>query len=516
MGTETEYGITVTGGPGFDAGVVSSLVVQGCAGQRGRLGVRWGSDGTYRPGEGVGDPGFTEDGIHEPPPDVFVSDVPLRNGARFYVDHAHPEYATPECAGPYDAMLWDKAGERIVEAAAEVAAQALRERGAAEPGGQREQLRVLATKNNTDGKGASYGTHENYLVDRAVPFDELARQLIPFLVSRQVMVGAGRVGGEHGGAVYQLSQRSEFFEAEVGAETRRKRPIINTRDEPHADPARFRRFHVIVGDANMSEVCTYLKLGSCALVLMMAEDGFLPDPPSLAQPVAALHQISRDLSCSCPLPLAGGGMATAVQLQWHYLAHAERYLRGRGEPAWGPGVVSTWERVLAALERDPMSLAGAVDWVTKHALLARYVERNGLAWNDDRVKLLDVLYHDVSRTQGGYHRLAARGGVQTMLAEEDVREAMERPPPGTRARFRDSCLARYVDDIAQVDWSVLTFGSPTGGTGSAGSAGTTYRVQLPTPGPIAGPGVEILERSATAEDFVAALRAADLPDVQVR
>ena len=478
LGVETEYGLVVTGGPAFDHAAVSSLVVGGWARYEGTAGVRWG--GTDVVASPVADPGFTEDGLHEPPPETPAGDAadhPLRNGARFYVDHAHPEYATPECANPRDAVLWDKAGERIVEAAADLATRVLHERGAP------DSVRVLATKNNTDGKGASYGTHENYLVDRATAWDDLVRQLIPFLVTRQVAVGAGRAGSERDAAAYQLSQRSEFFESQIGAETMRSRPIINTRDEPHADPARFRRFHVIIGDANMSEVCTYLKLGSCALVLMMVEDGFLPEPPDLARPVPALHQVAADLTCARPVELADGRTATPVELQWHYLGHARAYLDQRGAPAWGYDVVATWERVLTALERDPSSLAGTVDWVTKHALLARYADRHGLSWADDRITLVDVLYHDVSRTTGGYNRLAARGRVRTLVSADDVRDAMSCPPRDTRAWFRGHCLAAYPGNLAQVDWGVVTFG---------GAGGRAHRVTLPTPGPVTAAAADLL------------------------
>jgi Pup amidohydrolase len=451
MGTETEFGISVIGRPEFNPVLASSLVVNAYASD-GRPRARW----DYEEENPLRDArGFTQPGAHEPPPedDIGLANSILTNGARFYVDHAHPEYSSPEVSNPYDAVVWDKAGERILEIAAARAADLLPGTDHAQPG------RILITKNNTDGKGAAYGMHENYVVDRATPFGELVRQITPFFISRQILVGAGRVGNEFDIAdvPFQMSQRADFFEVEVGLETTLKRPIVNTRDEPHADPDRFRRLHVIIGDANMSEVCTYLKLGSTALVLSMLEDGFLPAPPAVARPVAALHAVSHDLTCSRTLAMADGSTATPVELQWHYLDLAAKYCEdGRG-PDWGPDVLATWERLLTAVEADPMSLDGVVDWVTKYRLLSRYVERDGLDWDDDKLKLIDVQYHDVRQDKGLYNRLVATGRFERLVAEDEVQRAIRNPPEDTRAYFRGRCLEKYRDSVTAAGWDSLIF-----------------------------------------------------------
>ena len=447
LGTETEYGISVIGRPDFNPVLASSLVVNAYA--DGRTRARW----DYEEENPLRDArGFTQPGAHEPPPedDIGLANSILPNGARFYVDHAHPEYSSPECSNPRDAVIWDKAGERILDMAAAKAAHML-------PGGAG---RILITKNNTDGKGAAYGMHENYMLDRSVPFGEVVRQLTPFFVTRQVMVGAGRIGNEFDleGVDYQISQRADFFEVEVGLETTLKRPIVNTRDEPHADPDRFRRLHVIIGDANMSEPCTYVKLGSTALVLSMIEDGFLPDPPALAEPVKSLHAVSHDLTCSRPVTLKDGRSATPIEVQWHYLEHAKKYCEHvEGAPVWGADVLALWERLITALEDDPMSLDGVVDWVTKYRILERYRARDGLDWSADKLKVVDVQYHDVRLDKGLYNRLAAGGRVERLVDETEIRHAVPNPPDDTRAYFRGRCLEKYHDQVAAAGWDSIIF-----------------------------------------------------------
>src|SRR6202011_4758741 len=276
--------------------------------------------------------------------DLGLANVILTNGGRLYVDHAHPEYSTPECTNPLSVVIWDKAGERVM---AEAAAKA-----ATVPGSAPIQL----YKNNTDNKGASYGSHENYLMRRGTPFADIVKFLVPFFVSRQVVCGAGRVGiGADGrGSGFQISQRADFFEVEVGLETTLKRPIINTRDEPHADPEKYRRLHVIIGDANMSEVATFLKTGTTALVLKMIEDDFISADLSLAEPVAALKAISADPTCRVTVALSDGRTVRAVDLQWEFLDWARKYLAERDIDPVTAEVMSRWEQVLAAIETDPM------------------------------------------------------------------------------------------------------------------------------------------------------------------
>ncbi|HWC31520.1 MAG TPA: proteasome accessory factor PafA2 family protein, partial [Actinomycetota bacterium] len=295
MGIETEYGISGPGNADFNPVLSSSLLINTFAGTLRR--IRW----DYEQESPLRDArGFEPVQEREPSEeDLGLANVILPNGARYYVDHAHPEYSTPECATPRDLVVHDKAGERILETSLQLVAELL-------PPGER----VLVYKNNTDGKGNSYGCHENYLVDRQAPFGRIVRDLTPFFVTRQIFTGAGKVGveGSHPEAehvTYQLSQRPDFFEAEVGLETTLKRPIINTRDEPHADPEKYRRLHVIVGDANMCEVATFLKVGTTALVLQMIEDEALPDL-SLESPVGALHEVSWDPTLTTTIRLADG------------------------------------------------------------------------------------------------------------------------------------------------------------------------------------------------------------------
>jgi Pup amidohydrolase len=492
MGTETEFGISVVGRPDFNPVLASSLVVNAYAGD-GRHRTRW----DYEEENPLRDArGFTQKGSPEPAPDedVGLANTILTNGARFYVDHAHPEYSSPECSNPYDAVVWDKAGERILERAAAKAAGNLPTGDHGEPG------RLVITKNNTDGKGAAYGMHENYIVSRTLPFGELTRQLIPFFVSRQILVGAGRIGNEFelDDVPFQISQRADFFEVEVGLETTLKRPIVNTRDEPHADPERYRRLHVIVGDANMSEICTYLKLGSTALLLSMAEDGFLPQPPQLASPVQALHEVSHDLTCRRTVALRDDRSVTPVELQWHYLEHARKYAEEGHAPDWAEDVLAVWERLLTGVEDDPLSLDGVVDWVTKYHLLRGYTDRDGIGWDHAKLKLIDYQYHDVRQDKGLFNRLVATGRAERLATEEEVRHAVDHPPTDTRAYFRGRCLEKFRDQVAAAGWDAIIF--------DVGRE-TLQRVPMMEPGrggkDMTG---DLIDRCTTAEELLDAMQ----------
>jgi Pup amidohydrolase len=444
VGVETEYGIAVTGPTEVNPVLASSLVV-GAYRAAGRGEVRWDHSDEHplRDARGyeVPDP-------HEPLADdeLGLANTVLTNGARFYVDHAHPEYSSPEVSNARDLVIWDKAGERILEDAAERAQRTL-------PTGSR----VLVHKNNTDGKGAAYGTHENYLVPREVPFGKLTRQLLPFFVSRLLFTGAGRIGSELDDEVgFQLSQRADFFEVEVGLETTLKRPLMNTRDEPHADPERYRRLHVINGDANLCEVATFLKVGTMLLVLDLIEDETLPEPPALAEPVPAFHAVSHDLTQARPLRLADGSTATPVELQWHYLEAARKHVetRGTADPVVDE-VLTRWEGVLATAEVAPRQLAGRADWATKLQLLEAYRERDGLDWGNDRLKAIDLQYHDVRRDKGLYQRLAARDRVERLVSEEEIQAARTSPPEDTRAWFRGEMLRRFPEQVVAAGWDAL-------------------------------------------------------------
>jgi len=495
MGIETEYGISVPGQPGVNAMVSSSQVVnayQAATAARARR-ARWDfeEENPLRDARGFDLAAETADSSQLTDEDLGLANVILTNGARLYVDHAHPEYSAPECTNPLDAVIWDKAGERVM---AEAAARA-----SAMPGAPAIQL----YKNNTDNKGASYGCHENYLMNRGTPFADIVRHLTPFFVSRQVVCGAGRVGrgadGREDG--FQISQRADFFEVEVGLETTLKRPIINTRDEPHADPDKYRRLHVIIGDANMSEISSYLKLGSTALVLAMIEDRFLASDLSIESPVAELRSISHDPTLKHLVTLRDGRKMTGVQLQMEYLELARKY----SEDKYGgdiddvtSDVLSRWESVLTRLAEDPMLTSRELDWVAKLEILEGYRSRDGLAWGHPRLQLVDLQYSDVRAERGLYNRLASRGRITRLVTEDDVVAAMDEPPEDTRAYFRGRCLRQYPESVAAASWDSVIFDIP----------GRESLQRVPTLEPLRGTRAHVgalLDSSATAAELVAAL-----------
>jgi Pup amidohydrolase len=445
VGIETEYGVALRGAPEPNPVVASSLLINGYVEQR-RIGWDFEDESPGRDARG-----FARDGAQPPEIETHLVNAVLTNGARYYVDHAHPEYSTPECADPLEATLFDKAGERILARSMDAARRLL-------PDGQE----IVVYKNNSDGKGNSYGTHENYLVDRNVPFAALVRNLIPWFVTRQVFTGAGKVGSENGADAceYQISQRADFFEEEVGLETTLKRPIVNTRDEPHADPQKYRRLHVIVGDANLCEVATFLKVGTTAIVLAMIEDGFVDKDLSISMPVAAIKTVSHDPTLQATVDCASLGRCTSIELQWEFLRLARKYADETGLESCGPEAIGTmvldrWEAVLGALESDPTTLDGQLDWVTKLQLLRAYAERDTLAWNNPKLELLSVQYHDVRPGRSLYEKLVRGGRIERLLDEADVAAAMADPPESTRAYFRGTCLARWADSVVAANWDSL-------------------------------------------------------------
>ena len=445
IGIETEFGVALRGAPDPNPVVASSLLINGYVEQR-RIGWDFEDETPGRDARG-----FSRDGAQPPEVETHLVNAVLTNGARYYVDHAHPEYSTPECADALEVTLFDKAGERILARSMEAARRLL-------PPGQE----IVVYKNNSDGKGNSYGCHENYLVDRAVPFASLVRNLIPWFVTRQVFTGAGKVGSENGAEPvdYQISQRSDFFEEEVGLETTLKRPIVNTRDEPHADPQKYRRLHVIVGDANLCEVATFLKVGTTAIVLAMIEDGFIDKDLSISSPVAAIRAVSHDPTLRATVDAASLGRCTALDVQWEFLRLARKYaddtgLESCGGDEMGAVVLDRWEAVLAALESDPSTLDGQLDWVTKLGLLRAYADRDRLEWNDPKIELLSVQYHDVRPGRSLYEKLVRAGKVERLLDDADVHIAMGEPPASTRAYFRGTCLARWADSVVAANWDSL-------------------------------------------------------------
>ena len=443
FGTETEYGIAAPGAPDFNPVLSSSILISSYAGSLRRIHWDYEDESPMRDARGF-EPVPANKGTDE---DLGLANVILPNGARYYVDHAHPEYSTPECLTPRQLVIHDKAGERILERSLD---EVIRQMPESTPA-------LSIYKNNSDGKGNSYGTHENYLMDRATPFGDIVRDLTPFFVSRIIFTGAGKLGAEaqydqRGKAIYQLTQRADFFETEVGLETTLKRPIINTRDEPHADPERYRRLHVIIGDANMCEVSQFLKIGTTAIILKMIEDRALPDL-SLSSPVSSLHAVSRDLTChSVQIPLMDGRTLTALQLQWEYLEHAKKYVEREDDTPENREVMERWESVLTALESQPLSLHRELDWVAKYRMLTAYKERDDLDWSDARLHAIDLQYHDVRRDKGLYYRLAAADKVERLVSEEDIQTAIMEPPHDTRAYFRGRCISRFPDAISAASW----------------------------------------------------------------
>ncbi|MDE0238128.1 MAG: Pup--protein ligase [bacterium] len=376
------------------------------------------------------------------------SNVFLVNGARLYLDvGSHPEYATPECDSVYDLVAHDKAGERILETLIESAEQRLREEGI--------QGDIYLFKNNTDSAGNSYGCHENYLTSRRDDFSEYAEVLIPFLVSRQIYAGAGKVLQTARGATYCISQRAEHIWEGVSSATTRSRPIINTRDEPHADAERYRRLHVIVGDSNMSEYATFLKTGATSILLRMLEDPSVAlRDMTLDNPIRAIREISHDPTCTRRIRLASGREVSALEIQSEYLDRALKYADSRELEPQDKQALQMWEHCLVQIAKDPLGLTRECDWVMKYHLIEAYRERHGLGLGDSRVALLDLQYHDVNRSRSLFYRMQNRGLAERMCVDDEISHAVEHPPATTRARLRGEFIRRAKERKRDytVDW----------------------------------------------------------------
>ncbi len=375
------------------------------------------------------------------------SNVFLENGARLYLDvGSHPEYATPECDALVDVVAHDKAGERILEDLVRAAEERLIEEGI--------RGEIYLFKNNTDSAGNSYGCHENYLVGRRGDFQRTIDTLIPFFVSRQIFSGAGKLLQTARGTVYTLAQRAEHIWEGISSATTRSRPIINTRDEPHADAERYRRLHVIAGDSNMSEYITFVKIGTTAALLQMLEADVVFRDLSLENPIRSIREISHDPSCLRLVRLANGRELSALDIQWEYLERVMRYSRTAGFPAQVEQAIGMWEHLLTGLEKDPMSLSREVDWVMKLHLIEKYQARHDLAMSSARLGLLDLAYHDVNRDRGLYYLMERRGMTERVVTDEQVNEATTTPPATTRARLRGSFIkaAKAKKRDFTVDW----------------------------------------------------------------
>lgn len=472
IGTETEYGVYRPGDPAANAVALSTEAVQAYAPYaRGGLShhgpVEWDYRGEdplndirgRRLERASADPSqLTDDPYHLAPPggsETVAAPTPeelrqfrptsivLSNGARLYVDHAHPEYSAPEVASARDAVRWDRAGE--------VVAQRIM-----------SEADLVLVKNNVDGKGATYGSHENYQVPRSVDLDDLIRFIIPFMVTRPIFCGSGRVGlgprSDQPG--FQISQRADYVENDIGLETTFNRPIFNTRDEPHADGHQWRRIHVINGDANLFDVSILLRTGTTALVLWAIEQGtdLTWEGLDLLGPIGAVKTVSRDLTLQTKLPMAEGSEMTAIEIQRRYL---EKVLDAFAETCTQPTVdqqevLDRWDQTLTKLATDPMSLAGQVEWIGKYQLLERQRQRLGVGWDDARLVAMDLQWSDLRPEKSLVQALAARGLVERLFSDEEIAWAADNPPSGTRAQARGQAVSTR-PDLKQASWTSLVF-----------------------------------------------------------
>ncbi len=446
LGIETEYGIT-SGAPDVDPIATSTQLVTAYASGLAHH-IKW---DFHDESPGRDQRGAARPGSLAPMVETHLANAVLTNGARFYVDHAHPEYSSPEVASPLEAVLYDVAGEEVLRQAMAAA----RER-------YPEGRPIVVYKNNSDSKGNSYGTHENYLLSRDLEFSSVVEGIVPHLVTRQLFGGAGKVGSETTAfsdpPEFQISQRSEFFEELLGLETTVKRPIVNTRDEPHADSSRFRRLHVILGDANRSQTATFLKLGTTAILLAMVEDGQTPGRLGLADPVAAVRSISADPDLHGTVELEDGRSISALEIQIALFEGAAKYVEAEGaaflgDEAQAAQILSLWGEVLDLLGTNPEALADRVDWIAKRRLLAAYADRHGLGPLDPKLRAMDLQYHDLRPERS----LADRVGLRELVSVDEVRRAVHEPPTSTRAWFRGACLAKFPENVVTANWDSLVF-----------------------------------------------------------
>lgn len=513
MGVETEYGITLPGDPRADPIHLSGLVVRAYADAAGPTaalpqGAGWdyADESPLRDARGqhmareLADRSQLTD-VEDP----TLANSVLSNGARLYVDHAHPEYSSPEVAGPLDAVRYDRAGEVVMHRAAQASTARLDLDAGSGPGGG-----IRLYKNNVDGKGASYGTHDNYLVDRSVPFAQVVGGLVPFLVARPLICGAGRVGlgwsSEEAG--YQISARADYLETEVGLETTLRRPLVNSRDEPHATASKYRRLHLISGDATLADVGTLMKLGTTSLVLRLVEAGRAPEM-ELQHPLDAVRTLSRDTTARATVPTRAGRMLRGVDILQAYLEAARQAYDPHGG-VWEADeetdlVLDHWARLLDDLRADPARAADRVDWVAKLGVLRAYRDRDDLAWSDPRLTVVDIQYSDVDPRRGLAVRMRSSGRLTSLVTEDSVARACTQAPSDTRAWFRGECVRRFSGAVRAASWDSVVF-HPSGRGVS--------RISLPEPSQATRAQTETLfEAAEDVEQFLDALspRSAALP-----
>ncbi|HJT80802.1 MAG TPA: proteasome accessory factor PafA2 family protein [Chthoniobacterales bacterium] len=474
FGLETEYGITVTGTDAVDVVAESIELVRRYTDHGAHMKWDYQLEDPHLDARGFRAKELLQDTdesayyeIDKNRPLSFEeikSDLVLSNGARFYNDHAHPEYSTPECTTLSQIVAQDKAGERIL-------AECARRRNTKLPLDQ--QVRLY--KNNTDFVGHSYGCHDNFLVSRELAWDRIVAGMLPFLITRQIFAGAGKMGIETESAasqpgIYQISQRADFFSVIVSIDTMNRRPLVNTRDEPHADTNRYRRFHVILGDSNMSEWATAMKMGTTSLVLDLIEQGKAPQL-EIAQPIDAHKAISRDQNYDWIIELKDGRKISAIEVQRIYLKAATQ-LESDAADTDRAYILREWESVLDDLERDVMLTRDRTDWAAKKFLLSALQEEEKLSWTDPWLQSIDLEYHNVDFDQGLYYELVRQGSIRRVSSEDEIKLAIYNPPETTRAFFRGRSVARFNDEIASIQWDEIVFGNGS----------HSYRVALPEAG----------------------------------
>ena len=459
FGIETEYGITVDGMESLDVVRESIEIVRSYTEHGASMKWDYDLEDPHQDARGfrakellqdTDEAAYFELDAHRPLSfEEIKSDLVLSNGSRFYNDHAHPEYSTPECSTLAEIVAQDEAGERIL-------GECCRRRNLKLPPGQTARL----YKNNTDFVGHSYGCHDNYLMRRDVPWERIVRDVVPFLVTRQIFAGAGKMGiegedsaGEPG--IFQIAQRSDFFSVLCSIDTMNRRPLVNTRDEPHANAEKYRRFHVIIGDANMSQFATALKIGTTALVLELIEQGNAP-ALELAHPIEATRLISRDQTGRWLVELRDGRTISSIEVQRLYLAAAREHCTGLNEDsAW---ILREWEAVLNDLETDVSRCRDRLDWVAKKFLLTTLQEAEKLEWTDAWLQSVDLEYHNVSLEEGLFYELVRCGQMRRLVSEDEVRHAVFHPPETTRAFFRGRAVARFNREITSLQWDEIAFG----------------------------------------------------------
>lgn len=490
MGIETEYGISVPGREDVSATVASAHVVTAYSRQMpgSRQRVRWefGDESPLRDARGFDMSRADADPSQLTDEDFGYANAVLPNGARLYVDHAHPEYSSPEVTNPLDAVLYDVAGEEIMR------------RSLAELEADPQTPTIRLYKNNSDSKGASYGTHENYLMNRATPFQMIAASLIPFFVCRPVITGCGRIGIGRAGelAGFQISSRADYFEEEVGLETTMRRPIINTRDEPHADANEYRRLHVIVGDANMSQRATYLKLGFTSLVLHAIEKSVDFTDLALVEPVIQMREVSYDTELTRTMLLRDGRKLTAIDLLEIYLERSARSVIESDEQT--DDVIGQLGRVLSQLRTDKWALASELDWVAKLRILEGYRRRDGLDWNAPALAMVDLQYSDIDSRRGLANKLMANGSLNTVFDQDQINQAVDEPPLDTRAWFRGKCVTNFPAEVAAASWDAVVFDTP----------GNETLQRISTLDPFKGTRTHVaplFDQADTADEFLALL-----------